>query len=86
MSKREIYRKMPVEALNLTPRTRNAIRRGGIETIGGLFGKTLGELLDLHALGASCAGELIEKAFEMDLEQRVTILEACMDKLLEEKK
>jgi DNA-directed RNA polymerase alpha subunit len=80
---REIYAKVPVEDLKVSTRTLNGLRRAGITHVGGLLDKTLGELLDIRWFGITCAGELIEELSEMDLEQRVSLLEEQYRKLME---
>jgi len=58
---------MPVEQLNLSVRTMNCLRRGGIDTVGQLIGKDEKELLGLRNFGQKSMNELEERLNEMEL-------------------
>ena len=58
---------MPVEQLNLSVRTMNCLRRGGIDTVGQLIGKEEKELLALRNFGQKSIRELEEHLGEMGL-------------------
>jgi len=58
---------MPVEQLNLSVRTMNCLRRGGIDTVGQLIGKEEKELLSLRNFGNKSMVELEERLQEMEL-------------------
>ena len=58
---------MPVEQLNLSVRTMNCLRRGGVNTVGQLIGKTENELLALRNFGNKSMVELEERLGEMGL-------------------
>lgn len=58
---------MPVEQLNLSVRTMNCLRRGGIDTVGQLIGKAEKELLGLRNFGQKSMRELEERLNEMGL-------------------
>ena len=51
---------VPVELLNLSPRSYNALKRKEIETIGELFAK-IGELHEIRNLGKVCIEEILSK-------------------------
>jgi len=55
----ELYN-MPVEQMNLSVRTLNCLRRGGIATVGKLVGKTEKELMDLRNFGQKSKREIEE--------------------------
>jgi DNA-directed RNA polymerase subunit alpha len=52
---------MLVEQLELSVRTMNCLRRGGITTVGELIGKGEGELLSLHNFGQKSMKEVKER-------------------------
>jgi len=52
---------MPVEQLNLSVRTINALRRGGITTVGEIISKGEQELMSLRNFGQKSKGELEER-------------------------
>ena len=58
---------MPVERLNLSVRTMNCLRRGGIDIVGQLIGTTEKELLALRNFGQKSMRELEERLEEMEL-------------------
>ncbi len=58
---------MLVEQLNLSVRTMNCLRRGGIDTVGQLIGKAEKELLGLRNFGRKSMNELEERLNEMGL-------------------
>ncbi len=58
---------MPVEQLNLSVRTMNCLRRGGITTVGELISKRPKELLKLRNFGQKSFHEIEERLQEMDL-------------------
>ncbi len=55
----ELYN-MPVEQMNLSVRTLNCLRRGGIITLGELVSKTERELMDLRNFGQKSKQEIID--------------------------
>ena len=63
---------MPVEQLNLSVRTMNCLRRGGIDTVGQLIGKEEKELLALRNFGQKSMRELEEHLGEMGLSLRAS--------------
>jgi DNA-directed RNA polymerase subunit alpha len=62
----EIYNK-PVEQLNLSVRTMNCLRRGGIATVGELTTRTERDLLTLRNFGQKSLNEIKDKLTEMGL-------------------
>jgi DNA-directed RNA polymerase subunit alpha len=58
---------MPVEQLELSVRTMNCLRRGGITTVGELIGKGERELLSLHNFGQKSMQEVRERLKALDL-------------------
>ena len=58
---------MPVEQLELSVRTMNCLRRGGITTVGELIGKGEKELLSLHNFGQKSMQELMERLQSLGL-------------------
>jgi DNA-directed RNA polymerase subunit alpha len=58
---------MPVEQLELSVRTMNCLRRGGITTVGELISKGEKELLSLHNFGQKSMQEIKEKLQALDL-------------------
>lgn len=62
----ELYNKQ-VEQLNLSVRTLNCLRRGGINTVGDLIGKTERDLLSLRNFGQKSMNEIIDKLKELGL-------------------
>jgi DNA-directed RNA polymerase subunit alpha len=62
----EIYNK-PVEQLNLSVRTMNCLRRGGISTVGELTTRTERDLLTLRNFGQKSLNEIKDKLVEMGL-------------------
>ncbi len=58
---------MPVEQLNLSVRTLNCLRRGGITTVGELVSKEEKELLALRNFGQKSRQEIEERLAEMGL-------------------
>ena len=63
---------MPVEQLNLSVRTMNCLRRGGIDTVGQLIGKEEKELLALRNFGQKSMRELEEHLGEIGLSLRAS--------------
>ena len=62
----EIYNK-PVDQLNLSVRTMNCLRRGGIATVGELTTKSERDLLTLRNFGQKSLNEIKDKLAEMGL-------------------
>ena len=62
----EIYN-MPVEQLNLSVRTLNCLRRGGITTLGEVINRGEKELMSLRNFGQKSKQELQERLAEMGL-------------------
>jgi DNA-directed RNA polymerase subunit alpha len=62
----EIYNK-PVDQLNLSVRTMNCLRRGGIITVGELTTKSERDLLTLRNFGQKSLNEIKDKLVEMGL-------------------
>jgi len=62
----ELYN-MPVEQMNLSVRTMNCLRRGGIDTVGQLIGMAEKELLALRNFGQKSKHELEERLKELGL-------------------
>jgi DNA-directed RNA polymerase subunit alpha len=62
----EIYNK-PVDQLNLSVRTMNCLRRGGIITVGELTTKSERDLLTLRNFGQKSLNEIKDKLLEMGL-------------------
>ncbi|TET25264.1 MAG: DNA-directed RNA polymerase subunit alpha [Dehalococcoidia bacterium] len=58
---------MPVEQLNLSVRTLNCLRRGGINTVGELITKGEKELLSLRNFGQKSKNELKERLESLEL-------------------
>jgi DNA-directed RNA polymerase subunit alpha len=58
---------MPVEQLDLSVRTMNCLRRGGIATVGELIGKKAKELLQLRNFGQKSFQEIEERLKKMGL-------------------
>ncbi|MBA7674604.1 DNA-directed RNA polymerase subunit alpha [subsurface metagenome] len=58
---------MPVEQMNLSVRTMNCLRRGGIDTVGQLISKKEKELLALRNFGQKSKHELEERLKELGL-------------------
>ena len=58
---------MPVEQLDLSVRTMNCLRRGGISTVGELIGKSEQELLALRNFGQKSKQELDERLNTLEL-------------------
>jgi DNA-directed RNA polymerase subunit alpha len=58
---------MPVDQLELSVRTMNCLRRGGITTVGELISKGEMELLSLHNFGQKSMHEVKEQLEAMDL-------------------
>jgi DNA-directed RNA polymerase subunit alpha len=58
---------MPVEQLDLSVRTMNCLRRGGIATVGELIGKKPKELLQLRNFGQKSFREIEDRLKEMGL-------------------
>ncbi len=71
----EIYN-MPVEQMNLSVRTMNCLRRGGIDTLGQLIGKTEKELLALRNFGQKSKRELEERLGELELSLKPDVEES----------
>ncbi len=74
----ELYN-MPVEQMNLSVRTRNCLRRGGIDTVGQLIGKTEKELLALRNFGQRSEQELEERLKELGLSLKSEVEEETED-------
>ena len=57
-----------IESLSLSNRARNALKRAGINTVGDLLSFNRSALLELPAVGANTAREIIDiiKILEMD--------------------
>jgi DNA-directed RNA polymerase subunit alpha len=58
---------MPVEQLELSVRTMNCLRRGGITTVGELISKEEKELLSLHNFGQKSMQEVKERLQSLGL-------------------
>jgi DNA-directed RNA polymerase subunit alpha len=58
---------MPVEQLELSVRTMNCLRRGGITTVGELISKGEKELLALHNFGQKSKQEVDERLAALGL-------------------
>ncbi len=58
---------MPVEQLNLSVRTLNCLRRGGIATVGVLASKEEKELMALRNFGQKSKNEIMERLSGMGL-------------------
>ena len=58
---------MPVEQLNLSVRTMNCLRRGGITTLGDLISKQEKELMALRNFGLKSKTEIEERLAAMGL-------------------
>jgi len=58
---------MPVEQLNLSVRTMNCLRRGGIATVGELISKEEKELLALRNFGQKSKREIVERLSALGL-------------------
>jgi DNA-directed RNA polymerase subunit alpha len=58
---------MPVEQLDLSVRTMNCLRRGGISTVGELIGKKAKDLLQLRNFGQKSFHEIQDKLKELGL-------------------
>jgi DNA-directed RNA polymerase subunit alpha len=56
----ELYN-MPVEQLNLSVRTMNCLRRGGIATMGELANKTEKDLMELRNFGQKSKQEILDR-------------------------
>jgi DNA-directed RNA polymerase subunit alpha len=70
----EVYNK-PVEQLNLSVRTMNCLRRGGISTVGELTTRTERDLLTLRNFGQKSLNEIKDKLIEMGLSLKTSELE-----------
>jgi len=70
----EIYNK-PVEQLNLSVRTMNCLRRGGISTVGELTTRTERDLLTLRNFGQKSLNEIKDKLIEMGLSLKAPQIE-----------
>ncbi|MDO8716455.1 MAG: DNA-directed RNA polymerase subunit alpha [Dehalococcoidales bacterium] len=62
----EIYN-MPIEQLNLSVRTLNCLRRGGISTVGEVMSRGEKELMSLRNFGQKSKQELAERLTELGL-------------------
>ncbi|MFC1993227.1 DNA-directed RNA polymerase subunit alpha [Chloroflexota bacterium] len=62
---------MPVEQLDLSVRTMNCLRRGGITTVGDLIGKKKKELLGLRNFGQKSEREIEERLSVLGLSLKV---------------
>lgn len=62
----ELFNK-PVEQLNLSVRTMNCLRRGGIATVGDLASKTEKDLMGLRNFGQKSKQEIIDRLSELGL-------------------
>ncbi len=62
----ELYN-MPVEQLNLSVRTLNCLRRGGLTIVGEVVSKTEKELMGLRNFGQKSKQELVERLKELGL-------------------
>ena len=58
---------MPVEQMNLSVRTLNCLRRGGIDTVGELIGRKEKELLALRNFGQKSREEIAQRLEELGL-------------------
>ncbi len=58
---------LPIEALELSERPRNCLRRSGIATVGDLVNSTSGQLLDITNFGQRSLEEVQERLDEMGL-------------------
>ncbi|MBI2849506.1 MAG: DNA-directed RNA polymerase subunit alpha [Chloroflexi bacterium] len=75
----ELYN-MPVEQLNLSVRTMNCLRRGGIATVGDLASKTEKELMGLRNFGQKSKQEIIDRLTGLGL----TLAESSEEEVEEE--
>jgi DNA-directed RNA polymerase subunit alpha len=73
----ELYN-MPVEQMNLSVRTMNCLRRGGIDTVGQLISKREKELLALRNFGQKSKHELEERLKELGLSLKPEVEEATL--------
>ena len=53
-----------IEELDLSVRSNNCLRRGGIETVGDLITKTSSELMQIRNLGKTCMEEIVARLAE----------------------
>ena len=74
-TKNRIYESMPLEELGLNNRAYNALKRAGITRIGQLMEKTVAELLDIRHFGANSLGSIVNSIGDLDLAERVELLE-----------
>ena len=74
----ELYNK-PVDQLNLSVRTMNCLRRGGIATVGELTLKTERDLLTLRNFGQKSLNEIKEKLAELGLTLKAPTEEEAED-------
>jgi len=65
----------PVEQLNLSVRTMNCLRRGGIATVGELSSKTERDLLTLRNFGQKSLNEIKDKLVELGLSLKAPQIE-----------
>lgn len=70
----EIFNK-PVEQLNLSVRTMNCLRRGGISTVGELTTRSERDLLTLRNFGQKSLNEIKDKLIEMGLALKTSQVE-----------
>ena len=56
-----------IEELDLTVRSYNCLKRGGVDTVGDITEKTYGELMKVRNLGRKSLNEIVQKIAEMGL-------------------
>ena len=61
---------MSIEELDLSVRSNNCLRRGGIETVDDLISKTPSELMKIRNLGKTCMEEIVARLAEFDYSLR----------------
>ena len=55
---------IPIERLQLSPRSHNCLKRAGVNTVGDVVSKSEAELLRLRNFGGQCLEELRQKLNE----------------------
>ena len=64
---KEYLNSIKIEELELTVRSYNCLKRGGINTVGDITEKTYGELMKVRNLGRKSLNEIVQKIGEMGL-------------------
>ena len=59
---------LPIEDLDLTVRSYNCLKRGGIHTVGELVGRSEADLLDIRNFGSKSIDEVKAKLHSMSLQ------------------